>query len=159
MLVPGEFLDPVLVQRIGDIDEAAHNAIAKICEEALISVAGPELSEDIAADRKVMRCLVPWLWDLACGLHYQHIFGPAAPATEELVARLTSASLSIDQRDLLIDRIDWTYILTENRVAEFVQGRGAINRNPAARDYTYPWYGRLKVGYHIRITIEALRLL
>jgi hypothetical protein len=99
------------------------------------------------------------VWDLARGLHYQSLRGPEAPPTSQLVDELSQgASIPVD-RDLIADKIDWAFILTEDRVAQFVQGRGAISRDPIKREQAFPWYERLRIGYRIRLTTEALRLL
>jgi hypothetical protein len=106
-----------------------------------------------------MRRVAPWILDLARGLHYQHLRGPDLPSTARLIDDLAFTPFETSIRDRLAEGIDWAYILTEDRIAEYLQGPGAIKRAPAHRERDFPWYGRLKIGYRIALTNEAIRLI
>jgi hypothetical protein len=159
MLIAEDLLDPVLVDRFGSADAVTLHEIVKICEEALVKVLGPGVEEFLLLNESMAQLVVPWVWDLARGLHYQSVFGPGAPLTIRLVDQLSSVPLSASDRDWISERIDLAYILTADRIAQFIQGRGGISRDPIMREQVFPWYGRLEIGYRIHLTTEALRLM
>jgi hypothetical protein len=159
MIKGRDLLDPVLAERIGNLDSPTLDEIVNICEEALAAIFDPETNTILLRDKETIQRAAPWIWDLSRGLHYQSIYGPEAPSTIRLIAQLSAKAPARAHQDMLADRIDWTFTLTEHRIAEFVQGKEAISRDPSQRERNFPWYGRLKVGYHIQLTIEALRLL
>ena len=159
MLRGEELLDPALVDRFGPPDAATLQEILNICKEALIKVLGPDIGELLSLNVHVVELAAPWVWDLARGLHYQSVCGPAAPSTLRLIDQFSSAPLPAGHRDWLADRVDCACILTGDRIAEFVEGRGAIRKYPLTRERNFPWYGRLEVGYRIHLTTEALRLM
>lgn len=159
MLTGKDLLDPMLVDRFGPVDAATLHEIANICEEALSKVLEPDFSKCLPLNATAAALTVPWVWDLARGLQYQSVCGPEAPSTLRLIDQLSALPLPADYRDWLADRIDCAHILTGDRIAEFVQGRGAISRDPIERERDFPWYGRLEMGYRIHLTTEALRLM
>jgi hypothetical protein len=159
MLTGEDLLDPVLVDQIGSVDAPTLHQMVNICEEALIAVLGPGIAAFLEQDDQLAERAVPWAWDLARGLHYQSVCGPAMPLTVKLIDQLSYTQVASGDRDLIADRIDWAFILTEDRIAEFIQGRGAIRRDPIRRQHSFPWYARLQIGYRIRLTTEALRLM
>jgi hypothetical protein len=152
-------LDETLAERIGGVDDVTLESIHDICQDALIAVVGPIAREILRQDPKLAERTVPWIWDLARGLHYQSIYGPAAPLTIELMRQLGFGFVDMQIQDAVADRIDLAFVLTEDRIAEYVQGHGAISRDPAERERAYPWYDRLRLGYRIHLVLEALRLM
>lgn len=154
-----DLLDPVLVDRFGKADAATLCEIVNICQEALVKVLGASFQEFLSANEATAQRLVPWIWDLARGLHYQSACGPVAPLTIELVDQLSFLPLPIVYRDWIAEQIDMAYILTADRIAQFIQGHGGISRDPVQREQVFPWYGRLEIGYRIHLTTEALRLI
>lgn len=159
MLLGDDLLDPILVDRLGRADESALREIVNICDEAISNVLGHGIDSLLPLKKEFAHLVVPWVWDLARGLYYQSICGPRSPLTAQLVDQLSPVPLPAAYRDLVADKIDWAYILTLDRVAEFVQGQGAIYQNPERREHKFPWYGRLEIGYRIHLTSEALRLM
>lgn len=159
MLTAEDLLDPVLVDRFGPVDSTTLNEIANICEEALIKVLGSDISTCLSLDATATGLVAPWVWDLARGLHYQSVCGHGAPSTLRLIYQLSAEPLRADYRDWLADRVDCAHILTGDRIAEFVQERGAISKDPVKRERDFPWYGRLEPGYRIHLITEALRLM
>ncbi len=154
-----DLVDPVVVRKLGNIEPSALREIMNICEEALVAISDPVVYRGLACGKASPERVVPWLWDLATGLYFQSIRGPEPPTTEELLEQLSDSPLPAARRDQLAEKIDWTCILTEDRVAQYVGGIGAIKANPIERRRNYPWYERLLLGYRIRLTTEALRLL
>lgn len=154
-----ELIDPVVVRKLGSIEPSALQEIMNICEEALIAISDPAVYLDLANGQASPERVVPWLWDLATGLYFQSIRGPELPTTAELLKQLSDPPLPAARRDRLAESIDWACILTEDRVAQYVGGIGALKANPVERRTNYPWYERLLLGYRIRLTTEALRLL
>lgn len=159
MFIGEDLLDPVLVGRFGNADAVTLNEITNICEEALIKVLGPGIREFVSVNQTAAQMVVPWVFDLARGLHYQSVCGPDLPLTIKLVDQLSRVPIPTVYRNWIAEQIDMAYILTADRVAQFIQGRGGISRDPAMREQIFPWYGRLEIGYRIHLTTEALRLL
>jgi hypothetical protein len=154
-----ELIDPVVARKLGNIEPAALQEIINICEEALIAISDPVVYLELVNGQASAERVVPWLWDLATGLYFQSIRGPEQPTTTELLEQFSDSPLPTARRDQLAENIDWACILTEDRVAQYVGGIGALRTNPIERRDNYPWYERLLLGYRIRLTTEALRLL
>lgn len=159
MWVDNGLLDPVVVRKLGDVEAATLQGIASICHDALVAILGEEIVAFLSRDQMLAERAVPWIWDLAAGLHYQSVRGPKVPVTVELVDEFSDAPLLMTDRNRLADGIDWAVILTEDRIAQSVDGRDAIRADPIERHTKFPWYDRLLLGYRIRLTTEALRLL
>ncbi len=154
-----DLVDPAVVGKFGNIEPSALREIINICEEALIAITDPAVYRDLANGQASAERVVPWLWDLATGLYFQSICGSELPTTAELLERLADFPLPAARRDQLAENIDWACILTEDRLAQYVGGIGAVRANPDERRRNYPWYERMLLGYRIRLTTEALRLL
>jgi hypothetical protein len=159
MLRAGDLLDPILIAKIGIIDTNTLQELFSLCEEAAATVLGAETWSFLSRDELLLERTVPWIWDLARGVHFQHFLGTAVPLTRDLLSQLSSKPLDEALRFIIADRVDMAFILTEDRVAEYVQGRGAIRLNAVRRERSFPWYPRLQLGYRIRLTTEALRLM
>jgi hypothetical protein len=159
LLTCEDLLDEELAAKIGDISTVTLETILHICEDAVIQVIGTPAGRVVLDDQQVAEKVVAWIWDLSRGIHYQSIYGPDMPMTQELVDRLGSQPLDTAMRQTLSDRIDWAFILTEDRIAECIGGRHSIRRPPVRGQDEFPWYDRLKLGYRIRIAMEAHRLI
>jgi hypothetical protein len=153
-----DLLDGFLVERIGGVSDTTLESILSVCEDAATAVVGCEIGRAVLRDPPLTERMLGWIWDLARGLHYQSIYGSDMPSTRELIERLGPPYLDMDIRAIIADRVDWAFILIEDRLAEHVQGRNAIKLSGVERERTFPWYDRLKLGYRIRLTTEALRL-
>jgi len=159
LLTREDLLDEELAAKIGDINTVTLESILRICEDAVAEVIGMPAGQLVLHDVRMAEKVVAWIWDLSRGVHYQSIYGPDMPMTQELVERLGPQSLDTAMRQTLSDRIDWTFILTEDRIAQCIGGRNSIRRPGATSEGEFPWYDRLKLGYRIRIVMEALRLI
>ena len=158
MLKAEDLLDPILVAKIGMLDTQTAQELLNLCKEAANAVLGQEAWSFLSKNRSIIERAVPWIWDLARGVHFQSFYGPDMPQTGDLINQLSDKPLDDALCVLLADRIDLAFIFTEDRIAEYVQGRGAIKLDPASRERSFPWYPRLLLGYRIRLTTEVLRL-
>ena len=138
MLDAEDLLDPVLTDRIDRLESATLQEMVNICEEAVVAVLGQGVITFLAQDDRLADRAAPWVWDLARGLHYQSKCGSQVPLTIKLLDQLSHIPLEDWERNLFTDKIDWAFILTEDRVAEFVQGRGAIGLDPVSRQRSFP---------------------
>jgi hypothetical protein len=154
-----DLLDPILIAKIGMLDTETARELSNLCEEAANSVLGEEAWSFLSKSKWMIERAVPWIWDLARGVHFQSFYGPKMPQTDHLINQLSSKPLDSALRALLADRIDLAFIFTEDRIAEYIQGRDAITLDPASRERSFPWYPRLLLGYRIRLTTEVLRLM
>lgn len=132
-------LHPFLGTRHGHrVESATLQEMVNICEEAVVAVLGQGVITFLAQDDRLADRAAPWVWDLARGLHYQSMCGSQVPLTIKLLDQLSHIPLEDWERNLFTDKIDWAFILTEDRVAEFVQGRGAIGLDPVSRQRSFP---------------------
>jgi hypothetical protein len=154
-----DLLDPIAMRKLGGIKAATLQEMAKICGNAVKAILGEEVAAFVFHDQRLAERIVPWVWDLATGFYYQSVSGPGIPTTAELVDEFSDMPLLVANRDRLADRIDWTVILTEDRIAQFIDGRDGIKSDPVERLAKFPWYERLLLGYRVKLTTEALRLL
>lgn len=159
MLTREDLLDEELAAKIGGVSAVTLESMLHLCEDAVAEVIGMPAGQVVLDDLRMAERVVAWIWDLSRGVHYQSIYGPDMPATQELVERLGSQPLDTATRQTLSDRIDWAFILTEDRIAECIGGRHSIRRPMVMGEAEFPWYDRLKLGYRIRIVMEALRLI
>jgi hypothetical protein len=159
MLKAGDLLDPILVVRVSSLETETLQELFSYCNAAVAGVLGSEAWSYLSKDELTAERTVPWVWDLARGFHFQSVRGSQTPQTIDLVDQLSIVPLDPDLRQALADTIDWPCILTEDRVAEWVQGRGAIRMDAIKRENLFPWYPQLLLGYRIRLTTEALRLM
>lgn len=158
VLSADELLDATLSEVLGPADDAAREAIAAICTDALTAVLGPAMAALLRADRSLLPLAAPWIWDLARGLQFQSRYGPAQPATAELLGQLRGRPLPAAQARQFAETVDLAVVLTLDRVVDQVLGRGACARSPAGNEAAAPWLGGLTLGYRIALARELLRL-
>jgi hypothetical protein len=159
MLKAGDLLDPILVAKIGSVDTQILHGWFSICKDAVLAVLGLETWNLLSQDELLAERTIPWVWDLTRGLHFENSYGQEIPQTADLVKRLSSQDLNNFWCEIIADKIDWACILTEDRVAQYIQGLGAIRMDALSRESSFPWYTRVLLGYRIRLTTEALRLM
>ena len=80
----GELLDETLTAALGPVDDLTSDAIAGICNDALLAVLGPAVAGAVLADRPLLPLAAPWVQDLACGLQFQSLLGSHEPDTADL---------------------------------------------------------------------------
>jgi hypothetical protein len=158
LLASDELLDGGLAGVLGSVDRPTSDAIAAICNDALVTALGPAAMEMLRADHALLPLVAPWVWDLARGLQYQSRHGPVQPSTTDLLGCLSGRGLPPDQARQFAETIDLTVVLTLDRVIGQVLGPGACARDPAANESAAPWLGGLTLGYRIHLARELLRL-
>jgi hypothetical protein len=156
---PGELLDQSLTAALGPVDDLAGEAIAGICNDALLAVLGPAVVSELLADRRLLPVIAPWVLDLARGLQYHSRHGSPEPRTISLLARLGGPYVPAAEVARLAETVDLAAVLTMGRVLEQVLGPGAGARDPRANDAAAPWLAGLKLGSRIHLVQELLRLL
>ena len=155
----GELLDETLTAALGPVDDLTSDAIAGICNDALLAVLGPAVAGAVLADRPLLPLAAPWVQDLARGLQFQSLLGSHEPDTADLLIRLGGPRFSAAEAGRLAEAVDLAAVLIQGRVLQQVLGRGAGARNPLANEAAAPWLGGLKLGSRISLVLELLRLL
>lgn len=158
LLRADELLDVALSQALGSPDDPARDAITAICNDALGAVLGPAAVELLRTDHRLLALVAPWVWDLARGLQYQNRYGPAQPATADLLTRLRGQPLPPAQARQFAETIDLAVVITLGRVVDQVLGPGACGHDPGGNETAAPWLAGLKLGYRIQLAQELLRL-
>jgi hypothetical protein len=159
LLSADDLLDDGLAAALGPVDRATRNAIAGICNDALLDVLGPAVVTALRDDRRLLPLTAPWVWDLARGLQFQSRHGAREPATGELLACLGGTRISGKSASRLAESVDLAAVLTLDRVLEQVLGPGASGRDPTTNEAAAPWLTGLKLGSRIHLVQELLRLL
>jgi hypothetical protein len=154
-----ELLDPVLTSAVGPVDAFSVVAIAGICNDAVTTVLGATIVEDLAVDGARLWLVVPWVKDLARGLQLRSARGSIDVRTVSLLRLLGGDRVSEHDLQRAASSIDVAAALHLGDLLEHVLGPGAARRSPSANEAQLPWVESLKLGSHVHLVLEFLRLL
>jgi hypothetical protein len=154
-----ELLDPMLTQAIGPVDAVSVAAIAGVCNDAVTAVLGASIIAELATDSARRWLVVPWVKDLARGLQLRSVKGPIEVQTTSLLRMLSGDRMSEDDLQRAGSSIDIAVALQLGDVLEQVLGPGATQRLPSENEARLTWIETLKLGYHVHLVLEFLRLL
>jgi hypothetical protein len=101
-----ELLDPMLTSAIGAVDTFSVAAIAGICDEAVSTVLGEAIVEELAVDGARLWLVVPWMKDVARGLQLGSIKGSTDVRTTSLLRLLGGGRVSEENVGLAGRSID-----------------------------------------------------
>jgi hypothetical protein len=154
-----ELLDPMLTGAVGSVDTLSVAAIAGICNDAVTTVLGPAIVQQLAVEGARIWLVVPWVKDLARGLQLRSATGPIEVRTISLLRLLGGDRVSEADLPRAGSSIDIAVALQFGDVLEHVLGPGAAGRLPSENEAQLPWIETLKLGYHVHLVLEFLRLL
>jgi hypothetical protein len=154
-----ELLDPILTGAVGHVDASSVAAIAGICNDAVATVLGAAIVEDLASDGARLWLVVPWVKDLARGLQLRSVKGPIDVRTTSLLRLLGGDRVTEKDLQRAGSSIDVAVALQLGDVLEHVLGPDAARRLPSENEAQLPWIETLKLGYHVHLVLEFLRLL
>jgi len=123
------------------------------------TVLGATIVEDLAVDSALLWLVVPWVKDLARGLHLRSARGSIDVRTTSLLRLLGGDRVSEDDLQRAASSIDVAAALQLGDELEQVLGPGAATRSPSANEAELAWIETLKLGHHLHLVLEFLRLL
>lgn len=154
-----ELLDRGISGTLGMLDTDAVGAIAGECEDALVTVLGPEVVDQLTRERSRVWVVAPWVHDLARGLQFFALHGSADAGTVALLRLFGSGRVREDEIERWAADIDVAYALLLGDVVEHVLGPGACARPAAANEQALPWLPAMQLGHRVHLVLEFLRLL